>query len=107
MPRPEWAGPGDDTLALGGVLDWAAEFDDPRQRALLEAALAASGLLGASLVDAGAATRNWRVEAIGPAVENNLGETLVVDPAHPLASMASAVGPRLSGGQCVHGIATN
>jgi DNA polymerase III delta prime subunit len=91
LPRPEWAGPGDDGAALGAILDWRADFDDPTQRALLEAAMAAAGLLGASLGESGASTRSWRVEATGPEVHPNLSEMVEVDAAHPLAPAAARV----------------
>lgn len=91
LPRPDWAGPGDDSVALGAALDWPAGFDDPSARALLEAAMAAAGLLGASLTDTGADTRYWHVNAAGPAIDRNLSELVAVDTEHPLASVASAV----------------
>lgn len=91
LPRPDWAGPGDDSVALGAVLDWSPGFDDPHDRALLEAAMAAAGLLGASLTNAGTDTRYWRVEAETPVVERNLAEVVTVDSAHPLATVALAV----------------
>lgn len=91
LPRPEWAGLGDDSLAFGAVLDWLEGFDDPKQRALLEAAIAAAGLLGASVDESGARTSNWHVEATGPIVHPNLSEMIVVDAAHPLALATSNV----------------
>ena len=91
LPRPEWAGLGDDSLALGTALEWQAAFTDPTQRALVEATMAAAGLLGASLGDDGANTRHWRVDPTGPVLAENLGALVAVDPAHPLASAASAV----------------
>jgi hypothetical protein len=30
LPRPEWAGEGDDAVALGSVIDWRDDFRDPR-----------------------------------------------------------------------------
>jgi hypothetical protein len=91
LPRPDWAGEGDDTIALGAALDWRDHFDDPHARALLEEALAAAGLLGASLGHNGVNTRCWRVESSGPLVTPNLSEVIGVDTAHPLASVAAAV----------------
>ncbi len=91
LPRPEWAGAADDSVALGAALDWPTDSGDPAARALLEAAMAAAGLLGASLGDDGATTRCWRVDATGPAIERNLSEFVAVDPGHPLASAASTV----------------
>lgn len=91
LPRPEWAGPGDDNLALGTVLEWPQGIADPKERALIEAAMAASGLLGASLGEDGASTRCWRVAPTGAIPATNLLEQLAVDAAHPLASAATAV----------------
>jgi len=91
LPRPEWAGPGDDGIALGTALDWQPMFDGAHERSLLEAALAASGLLGASLGEAGASSRTWSVHAHGPVVSPNLSEALTVDVEHPLASLAAKV----------------
>lgn len=91
LPRPEWAGPGDDNLALGAALEWPQGMADPKERALIEAAMAASGLLGASLGEDGASTRCWRVTPTGAVPATNLLEQLAVDAAHPLASAATAV----------------
>ncbi len=91
LPRPAWAGPGDDTVAFGAVLDWQDAFDDPAARALLEAALGAAGLLGAAMGEEGASSRNWHVAATGPMVTPNLSTFLAVESIHPLAAVASAV----------------
>lgn len=91
LPRPEWAGPGDDDAALGAVLEWPEGLVDEKARALIEAAMAASGLLGASLGEEGASTRCWRVMPTGPIPTTNLLEQVAVDVAHPLADAASAV----------------
>lgn len=91
FPRPAWAGPGNDDLALGAALDWQPAFDDPRAQALLEAALAASGLLGAMLEERGASTATWAVEPTGPVHELNLSQLVAVDASHPLAATAQAV----------------
>ncbi|GEL68675.1 SbcC/MukB-like Walker B domain-containing protein [Myxococcus virescens] len=95
LPRPGWAGPGDDGIALGAALDWQSTFDGARDRDLLEAALAASGLLGASLGETGASTHLWCVDAHGPVVSSNLSEALTVDAEHSLASTATAVLARI------------
>jgi hypothetical protein len=55
LPRPDWAGPGDDEIALGAALDWKPDISD-EVRGPLELALTASGLLGATLTDEGALT---------------------------------------------------
>ncbi len=106
LPRPDWAGTSDDALALGTALDWAADFDDPQARALLEAALAATGLLGASLADSGARTRYWRVEAAGPIVQSNLSQVIKVTVEHPLAELASNVIARVTLADTAHAIET-
>jgi len=89
LPRPEWAGPGDDTRALGAAIDWADEA--PESRDLIEAALAAAGLLGATLTVAGAETHTWQVAPLGPVPDINLHTLLEVDESHPLAQVASGV----------------
>lgn len=91
LPRPEWAGPGDDSVALGAVLDWQDIFENAEERSLLEAAMGAAGLLGASVGQDGASTRFWRVEPTGPIFVENLSELITVDVMHPLASAAAAV----------------
>lgn len=91
LPRPEWAGQGDETVALGVALEWQEGCADPTQRALVEAAMAAAGLLGASVGEGTASTLRWRVEPTGPICPQNLTELIAVDPGHPLASTASAV----------------
>jgi hypothetical protein len=96
LPRPEWAGPGDDSVALAAALDWRDTFDGERERALLEAAMAAAGLLGATISDAGASTSYWRVDPAGPVLDESLANFVTVDPAHPLATTAAAVLARVS-----------
>lgn len=95
LPRPEWAGPSDDARALGAVLDWPADSSRDRERALLEAAVAAAGLLGANLEPSGASTDAWRVDAHGPVAGENLSSVVAVDPEHPLAESAKAVLSRI------------
>jgi hypothetical protein len=88
LPRPSWAGPGDDARALAAALDWAAGFDDLRARARIETALGDVGLLGATLDKVGALTTAWRVAAVGEVAASNLTSVLEVDPAHPNAAAA-------------------
>ena len=95
FPRPDWAGPDDDRVALGAMLDWNPEFGDHEARARVEAAMAAAGLLGASIDADGAFTRLWRVVATGPTVSTNIAGLLLVDPASPNASAALAVLSRI------------
>jgi len=84
LPRPEWAGPGDDTTALGAALEWTADATtSSADKAVLEAALAASGILGAQLTSTGAGTDYWRVDATGAPRPDNLATVLTVDTEHP------------------------
>ena len=96
LPRPSWAGPGDDARALAAALDWAAGFDDLRARARIETALGDVGLLGATLDKVGALTTAWRVAAVGEVAASNLTSVLEVDPAHPNAAAALAVLERIA-----------
>lgn len=96
LPRPAWAGPGDDERALGAALDWEPGFDDPRARARIERALGDVGLLGATLAAGGASTAAWRVAATGEVVAPNLTSALEVDPEHPNAADALAVLERIA-----------
>jgi hypothetical protein len=95
LPRPGWAGDGDDDQALGSALDWQPSLSEDA-RPPLEAALAAAGLLGATLTPVGAATVAWQVSPHGPALPENLAAVLTVDPAHPLAAIAAAVLKRVA-----------
>jgi hypothetical protein len=91
FPRPEWAPPCDDDVALGVTIDWHTGFDDPRRRALVEGATAAAGLLGAAVAESGVNTRFWRVEPNGPVVVPNLLDVIAVDEGHSLSSAASSI----------------
>ncbi len=95
LPRPEWAGPADDTHAFGAALEWRAGVDQDTQDTI-EVAMAAAGLLGATLSRAGAERATWRVNAVGDPVEANLSEILDVDVHHPLADAAAAVLARVA-----------
>ena len=95
LPRPAWAGDGADDDALGSALDWQPSFDEDARPAL-EAALAAAGLLGATLTASAATTSAWQVGAHGPAMPQNLTTALAVDPDHPLAATAAAVLQRVA-----------
>jgi hypothetical protein len=95
LPRPAWAGDGADEDALGSALDWQSSFDEAARPAL-EAALAAAGLLGATLTASAATTRAWQVGAYGLAMPHNLTTVLTVDPEHPLADTAAAVLERVT-----------
>ena len=97
LPRPDWAGPGEDDTALGALLEWHPALDhDEEQKALLELALATSGVLGAHLHPDGAATRAWHISPSGPVREQNLTAVLDVVPDHPHAALAQAVLERIA-----------
>jgi Putative exonuclease SbcCD, C subunit len=95
LPRPAWAGDGADDDALGSALDWQSSFDEDARPAL-EAAVAAAGLLGATLTASAATTSAWQVRAHGPAMPENLTTVLTVDPEHPLADAAASVLERVA-----------
>ena len=91
IPRPAWAGPADDGEAFADAVDWHPDVTDPTARALLEAALAACGLLGATLLRNGVRTAAWYVETSGSPAATNLSTVLVVDTGHPNAAVAAEV----------------
>lgn len=95
LPRPEWAGPGDDTIAFGAAVEWG-DVPDEATRDRIEAVLAAAGVLGAALSQAGASTTAWSVTADGPVVTPNLASMLTADQAHPLGPVAAAVLERIA-----------
>ena len=95
LPRPDWAGEGNDDKALGSALDWQPSLS-AEARPPLEAALAAAGLLGATLTPTGAVTTAWQVSAEGSELPDNLTAVLTVDPAHPLAATAAAILERVT-----------
>ncbi|MGR7027241.1 SbcC/MukB-like Walker B domain-containing protein [Geodermatophilus sp. URMC 62] len=96
LPRPAWAGPGDDTAAFAAALDWSADFTDPAARALLEAALAAAGALGATLTASGAFSNAWEVRPDGLVAQRSLADLVAVDAEHPLAPAAAGVLARIA-----------
>lgn len=96
LPRPAWLDSDDDTVALAAALDWAPTFTDPHARALVETALAASGLLSATLTDDSAVTSAWQVRPSGVVVQHNLSAVLAVDDAHPRAGVAADVLARIA-----------
>lgn len=98
-PRPVWAG--SSATPFADAVDWlddspdaAADATAEVTRALVESALAASGLLGATLAPTGVQGDTWTVSATGPGVDPgqpNLTALLRIDPAHPLHETAQAV----------------
>ncbi|UOY03712.1 hypothetical protein [Blastococcus sp. PRF04-17] len=96
LPRPAWWTGADDATALAAAVDWAPEFTDQRARDLIETALAASGLLAATLTADGATTSAWQVRPAGATVLANLAAVLAVDDTHPLADVAVGVLERVA-----------
>lgn len=96
QPRPAWAGPGDDSAALGSVLEWSSEVTGSDERDRIELALAEAGVLGATLTDSAVSTERWRVAVAGDLVNSNLAAVLKPDPAHPLAAQTEAVLARIA-----------
>jgi hypothetical protein len=95
LPRPQWAGPGDDDAAFGSLLEWHPDVAED-QRALLEFALACAGVLSARLHTGGATTSAWHISPVGPPAEHNLTAVLDVDPDHPQADLARTVLARIA-----------
>ncbi|WP_329140452.1 hypothetical protein OG552_36295 [Streptomyces sp. NBC_01476] len=95
LPRPQWAGPGDDDAALGSLLEWRSGVAQD-QRALLEFALACAGVLSAHLHTGGATTSAWHISPVGSPAEHNLSAVLDVDPDHPRADLARTVLARIA-----------
>ncbi|GAA2030711.1 hypothetical protein GCM10009839_33120 [Catenulispora yoronensis] len=95
LPRPAWAGPGDDGAAFGTVLEWRSDVMDGQLRARVEVAMAAAGLLGATLATSGVQTPAWQVDASGASTQPSLTEILTVDSEHPHADVAAQVLSRI------------
>jgi hypothetical protein len=97
LPRPAWAGPGEDNTALGALLEWhPALHNADEQKALLELALADAGILGAHLHQGGATTHTWHISPAGTVREQNLTSVLDIVPGHPHADLARAVLQRIA-----------
>lgn len=97
-PRPDWAGPTSDD-AFANAVDWLDETGlqaDDTTRALVESALASSGVLGATLTDSGVRTDAWALTATGPVAASSLAGLIRADPAHRLADVARAVLERVA-----------
>ncbi|WP_433789627.1 SbcC/MukB-like Walker B domain-containing protein [Actinoplanes sp. CA-252034] len=91
IPRPAWAGPAPDGETFADAVTWHANLSDPTDRALIENALATSGLLGATLSPDGARTATWYVDATSPPTAPNLAEALSTDHGHPQAAIADHI----------------
>ncbi|MYX99875.1 hypothetical protein GT045_35020 [Streptomyces sp. SID486] len=97
LPRPAWAGPGEDDTALGSLLEWHPTLDDADDhKALLELALASSGILGAHLYEGGATTHAWHISPAGAVQEHNLTAVLDIAPSHPHTDLARALLQRIA-----------
>ncbi|WP_037623133.1 SbcC/MukB-like Walker B domain-containing protein [Streptomyces aureus] len=97
LPRPSWAGAGEDDTALGSLLEWQPALDDaPEAKALLELALAASGILSAHLHAGGATSHAWHISPTGTVQEHNLTAVLDIADGHPHADLARAVLHRIA-----------
>jgi len=93
-PRPEWAGPaGEDTFAA--VLQWKPGTDD-QTMALIESALSASGVLGASIGAGLEWALPWSVTATSAPMSRNLGAVLSAEEGHRFAAEAAAVLERIA-----------
>lgn len=95
LPRPDWAGTGDDGHAFGSAIDWNDPVDAATQD-IVEATLAAAGLLGATLTAEGIDAGTWRVEVTGPEAPENLGKLLRPTGDHHHAETAAAVLARVA-----------
>ncbi|MBO4161222.1 SbcC/MukB-like Walker B domain-containing protein [Micromonospora antibiotica] len=91
IPRPDWAGPAAEGQSFADAIEWHHSVTDPTKRALIENAMAVSGLLGASLQQDSVRTSAWHVEASGDLAEPSLAAVLVADPTHPDAVAADHV----------------
>ncbi|MFJ6730540.1 SbcC/MukB-like Walker B domain-containing protein [Streptomyces sp. NPDC091281] len=97
LPRPDWAGPGEDDTAFGSLLEWHPALDDADDhKALLELALASAGILGAHLHNGGVTTHTWHITPTGAVQEHNLTAALTTAPGHPHAGIAHAVLQRIA-----------
>ncbi|MGQ4482091.1 SbcC/MukB-like Walker B domain-containing protein [Streptomyces sp. SAS_276] len=97
LPRPAWAGPGEDDTALGSLLEWHPALDDADDhKALLELALASSGILGAHLHNGGATTHAWHISPAGAVQEHNLTAVLTIAPGHPHTDLVRTVLQRIA-----------
>lgn len=93
-PRPDWAGPVS-ADAFANAVDWL-EDTGPQTRALVESALGAAGVLGATVTSDGVRTDAWALTRNGPAMAPNLSGLIRADQAHPRAEVAGALLERIA-----------
>ncbi|WP_330481494.1 SbcC/MukB-like Walker B domain-containing protein [Streptomyces sp. NBC_00724] len=100
FPGPAWLDAVDEARAFGAAVDWKAATVPPGPgRDVLEAAIAATGLLGAALTEHGVAHGvGWQVRADGPALAAplSLASVLTAVPGHPFEAVAAAVLERIA-----------
>lgn len=97
LPRPHWAGSGQDDTALGALLEWHPALDaSDDQKALIELALATSGVLSAHLHPGGATNHTWHISPAGTVPEPNLTAVLDIVHDHPHTALARAVVERIA-----------
>jgi hypothetical protein len=96
FPGPAWVDGCAQEAAFGMAVDWHPAAPGPgRGRDLLEAAIAATGLLSAALTARGVrSTRGWSVLADGDPLPPQ--QSLAAVPGHPLAEVAAAVAARIA-----------
>ncbi len=89
FPVPLWASPADERQAFGAALTWATDAPGAgAERDLLEAAIAATGLLGATLCQASVEVAgSWCIdlEENGTEAAGGLDQVLAALPGHPHA----------------------
>lgn len=95
LPRPTWADEADDSTALGSAIDWR-ETVPQADRDRIELALAAAGVLSATVRQDGASTARWRLTRDRPECRDSLSVALTVDPAHAYAVAAEQVLRRIA-----------
>lgn len=92
--RPGWAGEADERV-FSNALRWRPNVD-PDEHRLVEAALLASGVLGATLTAGGLTSEAWSVTSVGEPAARSLAELIDAEPEHPFAAEARAVLERIA-----------
>ncbi len=92
--RPVWAGEADER-AFSNALRWHPRVD-PDAHHRVEAALLASGVLGATLTDSGLTSEVWSITSEGAPAASSLEELIEADPEHRFAAEAQTVLERIT-----------